>query len=76
MSSENSNPISAPKPWEHAKSSGSAADALATRFVESLSYDRRLYKHDIAGSIAHARMLESVGIITADELVADRKRAG
>jgi argininosuccinate lyase len=59
------------KPWEHAKSGeGSAADPLAARFVESLSYDRRLYKHDIAGSIAHATMLRQVGLITADELAA------
>src|SRR5688572_5056528 len=57
------------KPWEHAKTGeGSAADPLAARFVESLSYDRRLYKHDIRGSIAHARMLEKVGLITRDDL--------
>ncbi len=56
------------KPWEHAKSGGSEADELAARFVESLSYDTRLYKHDIRGSIAHARMLCKVGLITADEL--------
>lgn len=37
-------------------------------FVESLSIDRRLYKHDIAGSIAHARMLRSVGLIGSGEL--------
>ena len=57
------------KPWETAKSGkGSATDPLAVRFVESLSYDRRLYKHDIAGSIAHARMLRKVGLIKAVEL--------
>src|SRR4051794_24603044 len=44
-----------------------ATDALAQSFVESISYDRRLYKHDIAGSIAHATMLEKVGLITAAE---------
>ncbi len=61
----------APKPWEHAKSGGdSQADDLAARFVESISYDRRLYRHDIAGSVAHARMLESVGLISADDLTA------
>ena len=59
---------SAPKPWEHAKSGGSAEDPLAARFVESISYDRRLYKHDITGSIAHARMLKKVGLINEDEL--------
>ena len=57
-----------PKPWEHNKSgAGSASDPLASRFVESLSYDRRLYKHDIAGSLAHARMLAKVGLLTAGE---------
>ncbi len=44
-----------------------ATDALAQSFVESISYDRRLYKHDIAGSIAHATMLAKVKLITDDE---------
>jgi argininosuccinate lyase len=43
---------------------GEATDAIAQQFVESMSYDWRLYKHDIAGSIAHATMLEKVGLIT------------
>src|SRR5215213_5165440 len=58
------------KSWQ-ARIAGGAeaggADALAASFVESISYDRRLYKHDIAGSIAHATMLEKVGLITAAE---------
>ena len=41
-----------------------ATDAIAQQFVESISYDWRLYKHDIAGSIAHATMLAKVGLIT------------
>ena len=44
-----------------------APTQLAVRFVASLDADRRLYKHDIAGSIAHARMLETVGLITTEE---------
>ena len=56
------------KPWEHAKSSGSEGDPLAARFVSSLDYDKRLYTHDIAGSIAHARMLRSVDLLSDDEL--------
>lgn len=56
------------KPWEHAKGGGSEADPLAARFVSSLDYDRRLYRHDIAGSVAHARMLQQVGLIDADDL--------
>ncbi len=41
-----------------------ATDALGQDFVESVSYDWRLYKQDIAGSIAHATMLAKVGLIT------------
>jgi argininosuccinate lyase len=44
-----------------------ATDALAASFVESISYDRRLYKHDVAGSIAHATMLAKVGLISGEE---------
>src|SRR5687767_456139 len=46
---------------------GEATDKLAQSFVESISYDRRMYKHDIAGSIAHAMMLAKVGLISESE---------
>jgi argininosuccinate lyase len=36
-------------------------------FTTSLPFDRRLYRQDIAGSIAHARMLAQQGIITKAE---------
>jgi argininosuccinate lyase len=49
--------------------SDSMDDALA-RFSESISFDHRLYKHDIRGSIAHATMLCRQGLLTADELTA------
>src|SRR5438045_3211346 len=49
---------------------GDASDALAASFVESISYDRRLYKHDIAGSVAHATMLAKVGLISDGERAA------
>ncbi|MEW5762961.1 MAG: argininosuccinate lyase [Bacillota bacterium] len=42
-------------------------DALAHAFNASLSFDRRLYRQDIKGSIAHARMLGRTGIIPAAE---------
>ncbi len=42
-------------------------NALAQRYAESVSFDWRLYRHDIAGSIAHATALKKAGIITADE---------
>ncbi len=60
--------MSVQKPWEHAKSGGSEADPLAARFVESLSFDTRLYRVDIEGSIAHASMLRDVGLLDDDEL--------
>eukprot|EP00252_Welwitschia_mirabilis_P001331 TRINITY_DN1120_c0_g1_i1.p1 TRINITY_DN1120_c0_g1~~TRINITY_DN1120_c0_g1_i1.p1 ORF type:complete len:544 (+),score=90.85 TRINITY_DN1120_c0_g1_i1:45-1676(+) len=37
------------------------------KFSESVSYDKRLYKHDIRGSRAHASMLAKKGLITAEE---------
>ncbi|HEX8342771.1 MAG TPA: argininosuccinate lyase [Tepidisphaeraceae bacterium] len=43
---------------------GEATDAIAQTFVESMSYDWRLYKVDVTGSIAHATMLAKVGLIT------------
>ena len=36
-------------------------------YTVSLSYDRRLYRQDVAGSIAHARMLGKQGIISPEE---------
>ncbi len=44
-----------------------AMDARVEKFTESVSFDRRLYAHDIRGSIAHANMLSKVGILTDDE---------
>jgi argininosuccinate lyase len=38
-------------------------DKLAKDYTVSVPFDRRLYRHDIAGSIAHARMLWKQGII-------------
>ncbi|MCL2069758.1 MAG: argininosuccinate lyase [Treponema sp.] len=39
-------------------------DEYANKFHSSLSFDKRLYKHDINGSIAHAEMLGRQSIIT------------
>ncbi|ASV73901.1 Argininosuccinate lyase [Thermogutta terrifontis] len=44
-----------------------ATDRRVERFTESISFDRRLYQQDIAGSMAHARMLAQVGLLTPDE---------
>ena len=35
--------------WQHRIGALGGADDLAHAFVESISYDRRMYKHDIAG---------------------------
>jgi len=40
---------------------------LVDDFHSSISFDQRLYKYDIQGSIAHARMLGKTGILTAEE---------
>ncbi|WP_062264486.1 argininosuccinate lyase [Endozoicomonas arenosclerae] len=45
-------------------------DAFVARFTASIDFDRRLYRHDIEGSIAHARMLEKSGILSSEELSA------
>jgi argininosuccinate lyase len=37
------------------------------RFTESISFDRRLWRHDITGSVAHAQMLAEVGLINPSE---------
>ncbi len=42
-------------------------DALIERLNNSLVFDARLWRHDIAGSVAHAQMLGAVGIIAPDE---------
>ena len=42
-------------------------DSRVEAFTESISFDRRLYRHDIIGSQAHARMLAEVGLLTAAE---------
>jgi len=41
--------------------------SLVQQFGESISYDWRLFPHDIAGSIAHARAQVKAGILTEDE---------
>jgi argininosuccinate lyase len=51
------------KPWSgrfKQKTSGSVE-----RFTESVSFDKRLWRYDIRGSIAHAKMLRKQGIIPA-----------
>ncbi|MEM8660409.1 MAG: argininosuccinate lyase [Pseudomonadota bacterium] len=44
-----------------------ATDRFVQRFTASIEFDRRLAAQDIAGSLAHARMLQESGVLTADE---------
>jgi argininosuccinate lyase len=45
-----------------------ATDAFVQRFTASVGFDQRLAAEDIAGSLAHARMLGSVGVLSQQEL--------
>ncbi len=53
------------KPWGGAFEQ--PTDQLLEKFSESVSFDHRLYAHDVRGSIAHARMLAAVGVLTEGE---------
>jgi argininosuccinate lyase len=55
----------ADKPW-HGRFS-EKTDQRVEAFTQSISADHRLFKQDIAGSIAHARMLSKTGLIDSDE---------
>jgi argininosuccinate lyase len=54
------------KPWGGRFSE--ATDQFVERFTASVSFDQRLYHHDINGSLAHAAMLAKVGVLTATDL--------
>ena len=41
-------------------------DALVERLNASVGFDQRLYREDLAGSVAHVRMLAATGIVPAD----------
>jgi argininosuccinate lyase len=53
------------KPWSGRFTH--TTSGIVESFTESISFDRRLWKHDIRGSIAHAKMLAKQGIIPATE---------
>ncbi|HXT39546.1 MAG TPA: argininosuccinate lyase [Candidatus Angelobacter sp.] len=44
--------------------------ADVARFTESISFDWRLWRQDILGSIAHATMLRKIGVLTKEEQMA------
>ena len=45
-------------------------DAFVEAFTASVEFDQRMYRQDIEGSRAHARMLTKVGVLTDDDLEA------
>lgn len=61
MSDKHSQPL-----WHGRFSSGPAEELLA--FTESLSFDKRLWKDDIAGSLAHVKGLGHAGILPLSEV--------
>lgn len=44
-----------------------ATDAFVARFTASVDFDQRMFRQDIQGSVAHAKMLAAVGVLTATE---------
>lgn len=52
-------------------SGGPGDDVVA--YTESISFDQRLWRHDIQGSIAHATMLQAIGVLTKKELAAIKR---
>ena len=59
----------ASKPWSGRF--GGKTDRRVEEFTQSISFDRRLFKQDIQGSIAHANMLAKVGLLTFDRVPAN-----
>ncbi len=53
------------KMWGGRFAEGTAA--LMEEYTESVSFDRVMYREDIKGSVAHARMLARQGVLTAEE---------
>jgi argininosuccinate lyase len=43
-------------------------DAFVQRFTASVTFDQRMAEEDIEGSLAHAAMLHSIGVLTEQEL--------
>lgn len=42
-------------------------DQFVEAFTASVAFDRRLYRHDIEGSVAHATMLAKIGVLNKNE---------
>ncbi len=59
-------PVAGGKTLWHGRFAGGPADALLA-YTVSLPFDRRLWRDDITGSMAHVRGLARVGLLTSDE---------
>lgn len=57
-------------PTSDSPSSSISGSDLASDFTVSLAIDRRMYREDIAGSIAHAEMLGKQGIVSGEDVEA------
>lgn len=66
MSSSQPKSDSSPSP-SRSGAFDAAVDKRVEKFTESISFDCRMYKQDIRGSIAHAQMLADQKILTSDE---------
>ena len=54
------------KMWDGRFEEGSSE--LLEEFNASIFFDKKLYKEDITGSLAHAKMLCAIGVLSKDEL--------
>ena len=59
-----------PSPVSRSGRFANGPGADVARFTESISFDWRLWRHDILGSIVHAAMLRKIGILTKKEEIA------
>ena len=53
------------KPWTGRFTE--STDAFVEAFTASVTFDQRMAHYDIRGSVAHARMLADVGVLTSEE---------
>jgi argininosuccinate lyase len=63
-------PNDAPSPGAWSGRFAEPVSGIVRRYTASVDFDRRLAEVDIAGSLAHARMLAGSGVLAADDLAA------
>src|SRR5690625_5779304 len=71
MSTENSSkPTNLYAKTSHARSArfSEPVSELVNRYTASVEFDQRLAKYDIEGSLAHAKMLTEIGILSDQDL--------